>query len=268
MPQTAFYSIKTTCFRRFVLARRLSASMKLLRAEIPGIRLGTSTGLALASAFLAKISNLPLLAVAFAAVILKIAAAGKIGKTARVNSVARVVIFLRRAADGGWLAWCKINFGDFTGSAAKIQMLGWTLKPFGEWWHHPIFTPHGFWIFISGADGDFLAGGIFLARPAAGIAGGGRYLCGFVRRFCCRGRVALPFAAPAARTGPQRQALWLGFWSFIAVVAFLGFLSIIYDFRDCVRPVARTSVFHIGPADSRRADSVSCCCLFMELTAH
>ena len=52
---------------------------------------------------------------------------------------------MRRTADAVWLAWCKHAFGDFSGTAAKIQFLGWTHKPFAEWWHHPIFTPHGFW---------------------------------------------------------------------------------------------------------------------------
>jgi hypothetical protein len=37
-------------------------------------------------------------------------------------------------------------------------------------------------------------------------------------------------------TGPQRQALWFGFGSFLAAVAFLGFLSIIYNFQDCFYP--------------------------------
>ena len=39
-----------------------------------------------------------------------------------------------------WLAWLKIAFGDFSGSAAKLRFITWTLKPFAEWWHHPIFT--------------------------------------------------------------------------------------------------------------------------------
>jgi hypothetical protein len=37
-------------------------------------------------------------------------------------------------------------------------------------------------------------------------------------------------------TGPQRQVLWFGFLCFVAAVAFLGFLSILYDFQDCFYP--------------------------------
>ncbi len=57
-----------------------------------------------------------------------------------------------------WMAWCKINFGDFTGSALKIQFLGWTHKPFAEWFHHPIFTRAGLLVFSEGKSRDVLAG--------------------------------------------------------------------------------------------------------------
>ena len=40
----------------------------------------------------------------------------------------------------------------------------------------------------------------------------------------------------AGATESQRSALWFGFWSFITAGAFLGFLSIIYDFHNCANP--------------------------------
>jgi hypothetical protein len=47
-------------------------------------------------------------------------------------------------------------------------------------------------------------------------------------------------------TGPQRHALWFGFWCFAAAVAFLGFLSIIYDFHDCFYPSREHPYFTSG----------------------
>ena len=47
-------------------------------------------------------------------------------------------------------------------------------------------------------------------------------------------------------TSPQRQALWLGFGSFCAAVAFLGFVSIIYDFHDCFYPARTHPYFTSG----------------------
>src|SRR5258706_15220482 len=57
-----------------------------------------------------------------------------------------------------WMAWCQHNFGDLTGSAAKIAFLGWTHQPFGAGGHHPIFTPPGFWTFISDLIATFWQG--------------------------------------------------------------------------------------------------------------
>ena len=49
-----------------------------------------------------------------------------------------------------------------------------------------------------------------------------------------------------AATGPQRQALWFGFWCLVAAVVFLGFLSIIYDFQDCFYPSRAHPYFTSG----------------------
>jgi hypothetical protein len=49
-----------------------------------------------------------------------------------------------------------------------------------------------------------------------------------------------------ALTRPQRQALWLGFLCLVASAAFLGFLSIIYDFQDCFYPSRAHPYFTSG----------------------
>ena len=245
MPQTAFYSINNDVLSPLCFGAAFVCLVKWLRAEIPGAWLGTFTGLALAATFLAKLSNLPLLAAAFAAVLLKIARLAKSGKLrASIPSLAPL-IFCAGLPMAAWLAWCKINFGDFTGTAAKIRMLGWTLKPFGEWWHHPIFTPHGFGIFISGLmttfwHGEFFWHGKLLASPAVDsvylVLSGGFFLAA----------LAALLRRPAAVPEPQRQALRLAFWSFAAAVAFPGFLSVIYDFHDCVNPSRAHPYFTSG----------------------
>jgi hypothetical protein len=44
----------------------------------------------------------------------------------------------------------------------------------------------------------------------------------------------------------QRQALWLGLGSGVAAMAFLGFLSILYDFGDCFYPSRAFPYFATG----------------------
>src|SRR5205823_602331 len=57
------------------------------------------------------------------------------------------------------------HFGDFTGTASKAQLLGWTTKPFSDWWPHPIFTAPGMWTFASELFASFWRGEFMWARP-------------------------------------------------------------------------------------------------------
>ena len=235
LPQTVFYSIQNDVLSPLCFGAAFICLVKLLRADAPGVRLGTATGLALAATYLTKISNLPLLAVSGAVVLFKISCLAKAGKLRAAFPALTALAVCAGLPMGGWLAWTKWHFGDFTGTAAKIQFLGWTHKPFGEWWHHPIFTPHGLWTFVSGLlatfwQGEFLWHRQPLAPPVVNVI----YAVSSIG-FVGVAVVAL-LSRSTAVTGPQRQALWFGFGSFLAMVAFLGFLSIIYDFQDCYYP--------------------------------
>ena len=183
-PQTTFYSIQNDVLSPLCFGAAFICLVKWLRADTPGVRLGTATGLALAATYLTKISNLPLLAVSGAVVLFKISRLAKAGKLRAAFPALAALALCAGLPMMAWLAWTKCHFGDFTGTAAKIQFLGWTHKSFGEWWQHPIFTPHGLWTFLSTPAGDVLAGGIFMASPAAGLAGRECDLCHFIHRLC------------------------------------------------------------------------------------
>jgi hypothetical protein len=144
-----------------------------------------------------------------------------------------------------WMAWCKYNFGDFTGSAGKIAILHWTLKPFNEWWCHPIFTPSGLWEFVSGLLATFWRGEMQwhshpLILPVAD--------CCYVILSIIMVAVALLAILPRFKMAepPQRQALWFGFAGLAAAMVFFGFLSIIYDFHDCFHPSQAHPYFTSG----------------------
>ena len=59
--------------------------------------------------------------------------------------------------------------------------------------------------------------------------------------------VAALLSRSTSATGSQRQALWFGFLCLVAAVAFLGFLSILYDFQDCFYPSRAHPYFTSGP---------------------
>jgi hypothetical protein len=243
LPQSAFYSVQNDVLSPLVFGAAFIGLVKLLRAETPDVRLGMFTGLMLAATFLTKISNLPLLAVAGLVGLFKIRSLAKTGKL-RPSGPALAALALGSGLPMmAWLAWCKHTFGDFTGTAAKIQFLGWTQKPFGEWWHHPLFTPHGFWTFLSGLLATFWRGEFLwhrqpLASPVVDV----------IYSIVSISLIGVAAAALVFRstTVPQRQALWSGFACVIATVVFLGFLSIIYDFHDCFYPSSEHPYFTSG----------------------
>ena len=64
MPPASFYSIQNDVLSPLCFGAAFICLVKLLRADAPGARLGTATGLALAATYLTKISNLALLGLA------------------------------------------------------------------------------------------------------------------------------------------------------------------------------------------------------------
>jgi hypothetical protein len=245
IPQSAFYSIQNDILSPLAFGAAFIFLVRLLRAEIPGVRLGILTGLALAATFLTKISNLPLLAVAGLVVLFKIGCLARSGKLRAAGPSLAALALCAGLPMIAWLAWCKHTFGDFTGTASKIQFLGWTHKPFNEWWQHPIFTPRGLWTFVSGLMATFWQGEFLWHRqPLASPVVDAVYAISSVG-FVGVAVVALLSRSTAA-TESQRQALWFGFWCFVAAVAFLGFMSILYDFQDCFYPSRAHPYFTSG----------------------
>jgi hypothetical protein len=217
----------------------------LLRAEIPGVLLGAATGLSLAAAFLTKLSNAPLLAVSGIFIVLKMCRLARTGTLHRSISAFIVLFFCAALPAAAWLAWTKIAFGDFTGSAAKLRFITWTPKPFHEWWHHPIFTPSGFWTFVSQLawtlwEGSLHWHGNLLALPAVNAV------------YVILTLSVLIFALlnlltrSKSVTEFQRRALWFGFFCLVAGAGFLAWLSIIYDFGICPDPSREHPYFAEG----------------------
>ena len=245
MPQTAFYSIQNDVLSPLCFGAAFILLVRWLQAELPDVRLGIFTGLALAATFLTKISNAPLLAVSVLAVLLKI---WRLFRTEKLRT-ARPALWSFAVCAGLpvalWLAWCKINFGDFTGSEAKIKFLGWTHKPFAAWWHHPIFTLHGFWVFLSGNLATLWQGEFLWHRQPLAIPGVDTVYAGLSIGLVALALVAL-LQRPAVTTTPQWRALMFAFGCCVAAIAFFGWLSIIYDFQDCFYPSRAHPYFTSG----------------------
>jgi len=234
-PQQAFYSIQNDVLSPLCFGMAFICLVQWLRAEPPGLGLGIATGLSLAATFLVKMSNAPLLVVSALAVLFKLWQWRGTGKWRAALPALAVMTLCAALPIGSWLAWSKYAFGDFSGTAAKLQYITWTHKPFGEWWHHPIFTPQGCWTFVSELlitfwQGEFHWHANPLDLPVVDAF--------YVSLSLCFLSLAMVKLIPrfSVATPQQRQALWLCLGCFIAGAGFLAFLSVIYDFGVCPNP--------------------------------
>ncbi|HTV63820.1 MAG TPA: DUF2142 domain-containing protein [Verrucomicrobiae bacterium] len=245
MPQTTFYSIENDVLSPVCFGIALVCLVRFWQAEAPTVRLGMATGLALAATGLTKFTNLPLLAVSGSLILLKIFQLFKSNKLPAAIPSTIALAICAGLPMAGWAIWTKHAFGDFTGAEAKIEHLGWTHKPIGEWFHHPIFTPGGFWFFVSGNLSTFWQGEfLWHAKPLAAPAVDFIYAMLSVI-FIGTTLVDLSRGSNISDV-PQRQILWFAFAAVAGALAFFGFLSLIYDFHNCFYPSRERPYFISG----------------------
>jgi hypothetical protein len=244
LPQDTFYSVQSDVLSPLCFGVAFVCLARVLRDEVPSARVAVIAGLAVAATGLVKTSNLPLVAVAAVVVVFKVWRLIKAGRLRAASSRLALLALCAALPIGGWLAWNRFTFGDFTGSAQKIERLGWTLKPFSDWWQHPIFAPHGlgtFWseLMASFWRGEFVWHGQPLASPTVDAF---YWISSAIL-------IGLGVASLLARTDairPQRPALWFGFWSLAASIALLVVLSVAFDFGNCLAPSREHPYFTAG----------------------
>jgi predicted membrane protein DUF2142 len=243
VPQHVFYAMNNDVLSPLCFGAVFLCMLQWLRTNAPGFLLGALTGLAIAATCLTKLSNMPLVAVALAviaarciAITLRTPRAGLIALAALISCAAIPV--------GGWMLWTKLHFGDFTGSAAKISFLGWTRKPFSDWWQHPIFTPQGVWTFWSDLVASFWRGEVsWHGQPLRWPGADGFYA---VSSFLFLVAAIAGLQKHAGLTAFQREAIGSAIWIFLAGVAFLALLSIQFDFGNCINPSREHPYFTSG----------------------
>lgn len=244
-PQDMFYSIQSDVLSPLCFGAAFLALLKLLRAEVLSSRLAVLIGLSLGASWLVKTSSLPLIAIALAAVFWK---AFRLAQERKLHSSAAALVLLFTSAAlpiGSWMAWNLHVFGDLTGWNAKIVFFGMSHKPLNQWWHHPLFTWSGLWTFWTELLASFWRGEFVwhLRRIKSPL----------MDAFYCTSSVTLIAIAihrlvrrSDSFTQPQREALWLAFWSFAAGAVFLGLISIPVDFGSCYYPSREYPYFTSG----------------------
>src|SRR6476646_2724066 len=233
IPQNVFYAMNNDVLSPLCFGVLFLCVLRGLRTEAPSLLLGTVTGVAIASTYLTKLSNLPLIVIALAVILARLGAI--VRRNPRAGLVALAMLLLCAAVPiGSWMVWLKLQFGDVTGSTAKITFLDWTRKPFVEWWQHPIFSPHGFWVFWSDLIATFWRGEVEWHGRRFDWQIADRLYAVSSLVFIAAAVLGLTKLFPTSAF--QRQAIAVAILAVAAGVAFLGLLSIQFDFGSCVNP--------------------------------
>ncbi|HEY5768033.1 MAG TPA: DUF2142 domain-containing protein, partial [Candidatus Udaeobacter sp.] len=243
IPQNVFYAMNNDVLSPLCFGVLFLCVLRWLRTDTPSLWLGAVTGVAIASTYLTKLSNLPLSVIAVVVILARLGVI--VRRSPRAGLIALLALLLCAAVPiGSWMFWLKLQFGDITGSTAKIAFLDWTRKPFVEWWQHPIFTPHGFWVFWSGLIGTFWRGEVeWNGRRFDWQIADQVYA---VSSLVFITAAVLGLRKPSALSAFQRQAIAVAILTFAAGVAFLGLLSIQFDFGSCVNPSRSHPYFTSG----------------------
>jgi hypothetical protein len=243
IPQNVFYAMNNDVLSPVCSGALFLCVLQWLRAEKPTVLLGALTGLAIAATYLTKLSNSPLIAVALVAIIAKLWSA--VRQETKTALIAFATLVLCAAIPiTSWIVWTEYQFGDVTGSAAKITLLGWTQKPFADWWQHPIFTLPGLWIFWWDLIASFWRGeakwqGLPLSCPVVD----GFYV---ISSLALLGAALLGLRKKGGLSVFQQQAISTAALGFVASVGFLALLSIQFDFGSCINPSRAHPYFASG----------------------
>lgn len=243
IPQNVFYAMNNDVLSPLCFGVLFLCVLRWLRTDAPSFLLGALTGLAIAATCLTKLSNLPLVAVAPAVIVARSTAI--ILRTPRAGLIALAALISCAAIPIGiWMLWTKSHFGDLTGATAKIALLGWTRKPFGDWWQHPIFTLRGVWIFWSDLIASFWRGEVsWHDRPLRWRGADGFYA---VSSLLLLAAAIAGLRKHAGLSAFQRQAIGSAILIFLAGVMFLALLSIQFDFGNCINPSREHPYFTSG----------------------
>jgi hypothetical protein len=267
IPQNVFYAMNDDVLSPLCFGVLFLCVLRWLRTDAPSLQLAALTGVVIACTYLTKLSNLPLIVIAVAVVLARIVAISR--QMPRAGLIAVAVLLVCAAVPiGSWMVWLKLQFGDFTGSDAKIAFLDWTRKPFIQWWQHPIFTPAGLWIFWWDLTARFWRGEVewhgeqFNWQTVDPL-------------FAISSLVFIAAAVLGLRrqlgvSAFQRQAIATAILMIAAGIVFLGFLSIQFDFGSCVNPSRAHPYFTSGrllsgaliPFAVSYVYGISCLCRF------
>jgi hypothetical protein len=246
IPQDAFYGIDNDVLSPICFGLTFICLLRWIRCNPPSIGLGIATGVCIAATYLTKLSNLPLILVAIGALAWWYLEQARCGKFRSAIPALCGLVACAAIPSIAWMLWMKSHFGDFTGAASKARLLGWTAKPFSDWWSHPIFTARGSWIFLSELIASFWRGEFMWHARTIGFAGMDLFYVLSSAGFVLIAITSLLLKGAKNLNETQRRALWMAAACFVTTPLFLALLSLQFDFGACINPSRERPYFFQG----------------------
>jgi hypothetical protein len=246
VPQDAFYGINNDVLSPVCFGLVFVCLIKWFSQKRVSIALGIATGLSIAAAYLTKLSNLPVIVVALAAILWWCIAEARVGKFRAAIPPLCGLVFCAAVPIVAWLVWMKVHFGDFTGAASKAQLLGWTPKRFVDWWSHPIFTVPGMWTFLAELIASFWRGEFMWHARIIGFKGLELFYVLSSLGLIIVAVVALIRGRDKQANETQWRVLWIAVACVLVPIVFLASLSVQFDFGACLNPSRERPYFFQG----------------------
>jgi hypothetical protein len=227
LPQSDLYGINNDAVLPIVFGLFVLAYAKLC-ANPQSVLLSFICGLTLAACAWTKTTSVPL-------IVMGVLAFARILKGGR--SVPRKVAgFLAGLSIAAPLyVWNLHTFGHLTGGFTKMQMQGYTVKPFAQWFRHPLFTAAGVVKFWTELTNSYWLGEMHLNHWRGQVLLHAPYLLVWL----CPLLTLMILAGVSGRNlGIERPVLGLCWISFVASVVFLAACSVPLDYGIRPTPTA------------------------------
>ncbi len=240
-PLDVFYYLTPDALSPLLAGLGFFAAVAVAREPVPDGPSAAAAGAVVAAALLVKYTNAPLLPVLAAGT--AVALRRREGARRLRGEGGRLLVLWAAAVlpVAAWMARNRAVFGDWSGTAFKLRRMGWSTRPFAEWWDHPILTPGGAAHFLSELVPSFWRGELVWAREALAAAPVDWFYTA---------TTAIAVAAVAIRwprrAGDARTAEGLALFALAASAFFLGALSLPFAFPENGVPGAADPFFFQG----------------------
>jgi branched-subunit amino acid transport protein len=242
-PTDVFFYVTRDALSPLVAGIGFFLALRIVTRPTAGFGAHVLVAAVMGLAFLSKYTNVALLGVCGLCTL--IAVARRPGAREIRGEGGRLLAMwaLIAAPVGAWLVRNLFVFGDLTGTAYKIERMGWGRKPLSEYGDHPIFTLSGLHTFIGKLIPLFWRGElVWHQAPLASPTADGFYIA-----------TTLLFVALAAlglrrrmAAGPARLAEGMSLATVLASVVLLAGLSLMYVFHEKSNPPAHLPYFVQG----------------------